>query len=138
MPVNDPTATIAQLLTIGFLLYIAVMFLQGLQNPKKYAFKRSIDEFDLGYMGDKVEMNTTYHPKPIELNISTKVTEKRQPPKKLQPVKKQPASPLFNECVLALRSVGYTAKEAKDMTERHMSSHKVDSVEQFIGNVFKS
>jgi|TARA_R110000824_G_scaffold183369_2_gene364359 hypothetical protein len=139
------TAIIAQLITMVFLAYLAIMFLKGVYNPEKYKFTKPLDEFDLGYVTKRANQGvpSSMLPKPvkqIELpTVNPHVLVQPEPvvpavaPKKTV---KQPVSPLFNDCVLALRSLGYKAGPAKMEVHAKMTNHEFTTVEEFLKVVF--
>lgn len=136
---NDTTAFFGQIIALFFLAYIAYQFIDGLVRPKERAFKTNIDNFDLGYINKRMNQGvpTALLPAPVkEPEVVVTVKEKKVTPKAI-PVKPQPVSPLFNDCVLALRSLGYKAKEAKEITTRYAANHEITTVEDFLVDAFK-
>ena len=139
------TAIIAQLITTVFLAYIIIMFIKGMYNPEKYKFTKSLDEFDLGYVTKRANQGvpSSMLPKPVKQiefpTINPHVLVQPDPvvpavaPKKTV---KQPVSPLFNDCVLALRSLGYKAGPAKQEVHAAMTNHEFSTVEEFLKVIF--
>jgi hypothetical protein len=137
------TAIIAEVISALFLGYLTAMFIKGMYNPEKYKFTKSLDEFDLGYVTKRANPGVPTSMLPKQLNFPTvnpHVLEQTEPvapavaPKKTV---KQPVSPLFNDCVLALRSLGYKAGPAKLEVHAAMTNHEFTTVEEFLKVVFK-
>ena len=149
---DDPTAIIGKLLSVLFLIYILYQFCAGMFNPEKHAFKKSPDNFDLGYITKRANPGVPTHllPKPVKQlefpTINPHVYDEdvckgdvivQKAKKKKKEYKKQPVSPIYNDCVLALRALGHSAKEAKEITTSYMSNNEVTSVEDFLRDAFR-
>jgi len=140
------TAIIAEVISALFLSYIVISFIKGMYNPEKYKFKKSLDDFDLGYVTKRANPGVPTsmlpkQPKQIEFpNINPHVLEQVEetvPAVATKKTVKQPVSPLFNDCVLALRALGYKAGPAKQEVHAAMTNHSFSTVEEFLKVVFK-
>ena len=131
---------IAQVVVSGVLLYWFYCLCSGYNNPKKYAFKKDPDFFELGYI-EREDPVVVYVEEP-----RAKPKTKRPRPTKPRPTKpkvkkpkvekpkveKPKKHPLFDDCCSALKSLGYKAKQAKQLAKQVFDDNDIISIEQFI------
>ena len=118
---------IAQIITSGVLLYWSYCFCRGYNNPEKYAFKKDLDFFELGYI-EREDPVVVYMEEP-----RAKKKPKAEKPKVKKPkVEKPKKHPLFDDCCSALKSLGYKATQAKQVAKQVFDGNDITSIEQFI------
>ena len=131
---------IAQIITSGVLLYWSYCFCRGYNNPEKYAFKKDLDFFELGYieredpvvvyMEEPRAKPKTKRPRPTK--PKTKKPKAEKPKVKKPKVEKPKKHPLFDDCCSALKSLGYKATQAKQVAKQVFDGNDITSIEQFI------
>lgn len=128
---------IAQIVVSGVLLYWCYCFCRGYNNPKKYAFKKDPDFFELGYI-EREDPVVVYVEEP-RANKKPKVKKPRptkpktkKPKVKKPKVEKPKKHPLFDDCCSALKSLGYKATQAKQLAKQVFDDNDIISIEQFI------
>lgn len=113
---------IALVIATVFILWVFYSFLQGLFKPKSYQFK-DIDRFDIGYISD--------NSRPMDINVHVKTQPKQEP-------KPKPDTNLVNECVSALKTLGYKSRDAKIEVIKFLDKNKsISSVEDFLPAFFR-
>jgi Holliday junction resolvasome RuvABC DNA-binding subunit len=90
---------------------------RGYNSPEEYRFKRNLDFFELGYI-EKDTPTILYVEKP----------KKIKKPK----VEKPKKHPLFDDCCLALKALGYKTSQAKTVCVQIFSNNDITSIQQFI------
>ena len=105
MAYGQPPKWVGVLGAMTFVVFVLAAVYNGLTNPK-YQRKTPInlDLFEIGYI---------------------------LPSKTVTPVATKD-NPIYNDCVLAMRSMGYKAAESKSVATRILATHNVGSVEEFI------
>ena len=118
---------IAQIIVSGVLIYWCYCFIRGYNNPEKYAFKKDLDFFELGYI-EREDPVVVYMEEP-----RAKKKPKAEKPKVKKPkVEKPKKHPLFDDCCSALKSLGYKATQAKQVAKQVFDGNDITSIEQFI------
>ena len=128
---EQPAEYLSQILAF---LFIAIAFMSYLFGKPKTI---NLDNFEIGYISE--------NPVPISSSFITPVTIVEKPqPKPIQAVKPKPkkvktqVSPLQQDCISALRSMGMKKSEAVNKVNRAFSSNqKPSSVQEFIMEAFK-
>jgi len=95
---------------------------RGYNSPEEYRFKRNLDFFELGYIEEGTP-TILYVEKPKKIK-----KPKAEKPKVAKPKK----YPLFDDCCLALKSLGYKASQAKTVCVQIFSNNDITSIQQFI------
>ena len=124
---GQPPAWVGGVGGICIIIFIAAAIWNGQTNPK-YQRKHPInwDLFELGEIYDK----PYYRPTPT--NIIRTVDSDSATATVVAPVQGAKDNPIYKDCVLALRSLGYSAKDAKNTSEQILETHNVGSVEEFV------
>ena len=118
---------VAQIIVSGVLLYWFYCIHRGYNNPEKYAFKKDLDFFELGYI-EREDPVVVYMEEP-----RAKKKPKVKKPKAEKPeVEKPKKHPLFDDCCSALKFLGYKATQAKQVAKQVFEDNDITSVEQFI------
>jgi hypothetical protein len=107
--------------------FIAAAIVNGLTNPK-YKGKHNWDLFKLGEIYDE----PYYRPTPTNLMRAVDSDYANATATAVDPERGAKDNPIYNDCVLALRSLGYTARDAKNTSEQILETHSIDSVEEFV------
>ena len=123
---------IAQIITSGVLLYWSYCFCRGYNNPEKYAFKKDLDFFELGYI-EREDPVVVYVEEPrAKKKPKAKRPRPTKPKVKKPKVEKPKKHPLFDDCCSALKSLGYKATQAKQVAKQVFDGNDITSIEQFI------
>lgn len=141
----QPEPIMSQVLMVIFMIIGAYSFFT--YKPRKT--KSNLDYFELGYISENVEeihhyIPNTYQAKKLKATKKkTKVQpvkqtiKKPKPPRvKTKPVKKQ-ISPLQQDCISALRSMGMTKSEATEKANYIFKSSQPGTIQEFIMEAFK-
>ena len=122
---------IAQVVVSGVLLYWCYCFCRGYNDPKKYAFKKDPDFFELGYI-EREDPVVVYVEEPRAKKKPKKKPKTKKPKVKKPKVEKPKKHPLFDDCCSALKSLGYKATQAKQIAKQVFDGNDITSIEQFI------
>jgi hypothetical protein len=123
---------IAQIIASGVLLYWSYCFCRGYNNPEKYAFKKDLDFFELGYI-EREDPVVVYVEEPrAKKKPKAKRPRPTKPKVKKPKVEKPKKHPLFDDCCSALKSLGYKATQAKQVAKQVFDGNDITRIEQFI------
>jgi outer membrane biosynthesis protein TonB len=148
----QPHPVIGQLGVLVFSLLVAYFCFTG--NKKKSSVFS--DSFTVGYIYDNipyVEQVEEYKPKKTTVPVSNKPTKRNPVPARLitptkKPVEQTPKKEiaiepkiaidetLFNDCVLALVSLGTKKSQSKVMAKKVFDEHNPKTIEEFIKFVY--
>lgn len=111
--------------------FIVAAVINGLTNPK-YARKHPVN-WDLFKIGEIYDNDRPYYkPTPTNLMRAIDRDSANTAATAVVPEKGAKDNPIYSDCVLALRSLGYTARDAKNTSEQILETHSIDSVEEFV------
>jgi hypothetical protein len=159
---NATSSIISAIVSISLSLYWIYCFLAGCSGRYKGAMVIS-DEFDIGYVrsvepATKVGVSNN-HPdskriKELERKIELLNNKIKQKPKEFKQPKvvttQKPAKPakpqvqvkeessLQKECTLALVTLGFKEKQAKQSAMNFLNNNDIDSVEEFVLKFFSN
>jgi hypothetical protein len=97
-------------------------FIRGTRFPEKYAFKKNYDFFELGYIEES---------DPTTINVIT-YKQKKPKHKEANPSVKNVDHPLFDDCCLVLKSLGYKTSQAKRLCNQIFDNNNISTIEQFV------
>lgn len=117
----------SSVIVIAFFSYMLYCLARGYNSPEEYRFKRNIDFFELGYIEEGTP-TILYVEKPKKIKKPKAEKPKPEKPK----VEKSKKHPLFDDCCLALKSLGYKASQAKTVCVQIFSNNDITSIQQFI------
>ena len=119
---------IATILSLSLGAFFIKGLVEGYINPKKHSFSEGLDRFDIGYVSETTKTTTTT---PITVNIN----ETSEPKVPAVPDKKVIDPALMKDAVSLLRSLGYTAAdakvEAKTVFENQPEDQPINDVNKF-------
>lgn len=107
----------SSVIVIAFFSYMLYCLVRGYNSPEEYRFKRNLDFFELGY---------------IEKDMPTILYVEKLKKIKKPKVEKPNKHPLFDDCCLALKALGYRAPQAKTVCVQIFSNNDITSIQQFI------
>lgn len=117
----------SSVIVIAFFSYMLYCLVRGYNSPEEYRFKRNLDFFELGYI-EKDTPTILYVEKPKKIKKPKAEKPKVEKPK----VEKLKKHPLFDDCCLALKALGYKASQAKTVCVQIFSNNDITSIQQFI------
>ena len=122
----------SSVIVIAFFSYMLYCLVRGYNSPEEYRFKRNLDFFELGYIEEGTP-TILYVEKPKKIKKPKAEKPKAEKPKVAKPkVEKPKKHPLFDDCCLALKSLGYKASQAKTVCVQIFSNNDITSIQQFI------
>lgn len=125
----QPEPLISQALLVIFCIIAAYSFLT--YKPKQS--RHSLDYFELGYISENIETIHKYVPTNCTVPKPKPVAVKQANQK---PIKSK-LSPLQEDCINALRSMGMKKSEAIKKVERVFKSVQPKTIQEFIVEAFK-
>lgn len=129
---EQPAEYLSQIMAF---LFIAIAFISYLFGKPKTI---NLDNFEIGYISE--------NPVPINSSFITPVSIIEQPqPKPIKTVKPKPkpkkikkqVSPLQQDCIVALRSMGMKKSEAVNKVNSVFSNTQPNNIQEFIMEAFK-
>lgn len=117
----------SSVIVIAFFSYMLYCLVRGYNSPEKYRFKRNLDFFELGYI--EKDTPTILYVEKLKKIKKPKVAKPKVAKPKVEKPKKHP---LFDDCCLALKALGYRAPQAKTVCVQIFSSNDITSIQQFI------
>jgi len=126
------SSVLATFIAVGTILYLVKCFIDGVNDPKKHAFKKNIDHFDLGY----IERDHPVKPVVNNINVHTKVRQKKKSKTKTK-TKPKIKNPLTTDCINALVGLGFKKNEAKLEVDQFFTTNIVTTVNEFLQQYFK-
>ena len=112
----------SSVIVIAFFSYMLYCLVRGYNSPEEYRFKRNLDFFELGYI--EKDMPTILYVEKLKKIKKPKVAKPK--------VEKPNKHPLFDDCCLALKALGYRAPQAKTVCVQIFSNNDITSIQQFI------